>query len=58
VFKRYGTGYVLKDVFLAGSSNGAETIPAEGERHAAKHGGPQQEERVTAKKTAATAKNQ
>ena len=57
VFKRYGAGYVLKDVFLAGSNNGAETISTEGERHAAKHGGPEQEQRVGARKTAATSKN-
>ena len=57
VFKRYGAGYVLKDVFLAGSNNGAETISTEGERHAAKHGRPEQEQRVEARKTAATSRN-
>jgi len=57
VFKRYGAGYVLKDIFLAGSNNGAETIAAEGERHAAKHGGPEQEQRVAARKNAAASKS-
>ena len=53
VFKRYGDGYVLKDIWLAGSNDGAETMAVEGERHAAKHGGPQHEERVAARKKAA-----
>ena len=39
VFKRYGDGYVLKDIWLAGSNDGAETMSVERERHAAKHGG-------------------
>jgi hypothetical protein len=50
VFKRYGSGYVLKDVFLAGSNTGAESILVEGEKHAAKQHGPEAEHRIAAKK--------
>jgi hypothetical protein len=57
VFKRYGTGYVLKDVFLAGSNSGAETISVEGEKHAAKQRGPEGEQRVAARKKVDTSKN-
>jgi hypothetical protein len=57
VFKRYGDGYVLKDIWLAGSRDGAETIAAEGERHAAKHSGPEAEQRVAARKKVATSKS-
>ena len=56
VFKRYGDGYVLKDIWLAGSNDGAETIALEGERHAAKHGGANDEQRVTARKKLDTSK--
>jgi hypothetical protein len=57
VFKRYGTGYVLKQIFLAGSNSGAETISVEGEKHAAKQPGAQAEQRVPATKKVDTAKN-
>ena len=50
VFKRYGDGYVLKDIWLEGSDSGAETIEVEGERHAAKHHNSDGEERVAARK--------
>jgi hypothetical protein len=50
VFKRYGNGYVLKQIFLGGSNSGAETIPVEGEKHASKQPGPQAEQHVAAKK--------
>ena len=54
VFKRYGDGYVLKDIWLEGSDSGAETIEVEGERHAAKHHDSDGEERVAARKKADT----
>jgi hypothetical protein len=50
VFKRYGDGYVLKDIWIAGSNVGAETITVEGERHAAKQPGAQGEHRVAGEK--------
>jgi hypothetical protein len=56
VFKRYGAGYVLKDIFIAGSNSGAETISVEGERHAAKQHGSETEQRVAAKKKVETSK--
>jgi hypothetical protein len=52
VFKRYGNGYVLKDVWLEGSDTGLETVPVEGERHMAKSQGPTSEEHVEARKKA------
>jgi hypothetical protein len=53
VFKRYGDGYVLKDVWLEGSNIGVETVAAEGERHLAKRGSAS-EEHVAARKKAQT----
>ena len=50
VFTRYGAGYVLKDIFLAGSNSGAQTITVEGERHAAKQPGLEAEQRLEARK--------
>jgi hypothetical protein len=50
VFKRYGQGYILHDVWMVGSATGAESIAAEAEKHHAKHGGPTGEERVEAHK--------
>jgi hypothetical protein len=50
VFKRYGTGYVLKDIFLEGSDTGAESISVEGEKHAAKQRGQEAEEHIAATK--------
>jgi hypothetical protein len=52
VFKHYGDTYVLKDIWVAGSTTGAETLPAEGERHAAKQYGSATDERVQARKRA------
>lgn len=49
VFKRYGDGYVLKDIWMEGSYNGAESTAAEGERHMTKHES-QGEHRVGARK--------
>lgn len=53
VFKRYGDGYVLKDVWVEGADTGAEAIAVEGERHVVKHGGSASEERVAARKKSA-----
>jgi hypothetical protein len=50
VFKRYGDTYVLKDVWVAGSTSGAESVAAEGERHMAKHHASPSEHRVAARK--------
>jgi hypothetical protein len=56
VFKRYGDGYILKDIWIAGSDTGVESIAAEGERHAAKKYSSASDERVPARKqTNATA---
>jgi hypothetical protein len=55
VFKRYGDGYVLKDIWLEASSGGYETLAAEGERHLTKrHGSASSEEHVGARKSAST----
>jgi hypothetical protein len=48
VFNRYGNDYVLKDIFMEGSGTGAEAMPAEAERHAAKHGDAKGDYRVAA----------
>jgi hypothetical protein len=50
VFKRYGDGYILKDVWVAGSDTGAESVSAEGERQAAAKYSATGEERVQARK--------
>jgi hypothetical protein len=49
VFKRYGDGYVLKDIWVEGSNSGAETTAVEGERHVKKQGS-ESEHRVAAQK--------
>jgi hypothetical protein len=54
VFKRYGQGYVLHDVWIAGTSTGTEAMVAEAEKHHAKQGGPTGEERVEAHKKVQT----
>ena len=55
VFKRYGDGYVLKDIWLEASSEGYETPASEGERHLTKqHGSASSEEHVGARKSAST----
>jgi hypothetical protein len=56
VFKRYGAGYVLKDIFIEGSDSGAEAVSAEGERHMAKQQA-KGEHRVSGRKTSATSKS-
>jgi hypothetical protein len=50
VFKRYGDGYVLKNIWVSGSQTGAETTTVENEKHAAKHHQLDGEERVAAVK--------
>ena len=57
VFKRYGDQYVLKDIWVEGSASGAEAKTAENERHAAKNPGTVSQQRVSARKTSASAKN-
>jgi hypothetical protein len=51
VFKRYGNGYILKDIWIEGSNEGVETTPAEAERHVAKNQGSESEHRVSGKKS-------
>jgi hypothetical protein len=50
VFTRYGDTYVLKSVWVDGSNTGAESVAAEGERHAAKKHAAESEQRVAARK--------
>jgi hypothetical protein len=50
VFQRYGGDYVLKDVFVEGSSIGAEAVAAEAEKHLAKRGNAGGEQRVAARR--------
>jgi hypothetical protein len=57
VFKRYGDGYVLKNVWVEGSDMGYETIRTEGERHAAKRGDSKGEQRVAGHKKSNTSKS-
>jgi hypothetical protein len=52
VFKRYGDGYVLKDIWLEGSNTGAEATMAEAERHAVKRGDVKADYRVSALRVA------
>jgi hypothetical protein len=57
VFKRYGDGYVLKDIWIGGSNSGAETVAVEGERHAAKQHGSEGEQHVAARPKSDTSKS-
>jgi hypothetical protein len=50
VFKRYGASYVLKNVWMQGSTTGAEAIAAEAEKHAAARGETATDYRVSALK--------
>ena len=56
VFRRYGDGYVLKDVWVEGSPIGYETHSSEAERHAEKRGDAKGEQRVAARKKSDAAK--
>jgi hypothetical protein len=58
VFQRRGDTYVLKTIWLAGETTGAETMAAEGERHAAKHAGAASQQRVDARKKGRAASGQ
>ena len=53
VFKRYGDGYVLKDIWLEGTTDGAEAVAVHREQKAAKRHGSATEHRVAATKKAA-----
>ena len=53
VFKRYGNGLVLKDVWVEGEG-GSESVAAEAELHMAKQGGSEGEQRVAARKKSTT----
>ena len=55
VFKRYGDGYVLKDIWVEGSKSGAESVAAEAERHLARREA-KGEQRVSARKKANASK--
>jgi hypothetical protein len=50
VFSRYDNRYVLKSIWLEGSTSGAETMSAEGERHAANTASTKSEQRIAARK--------
>ena len=52
VFKRYGDGYLLKEIWVAGSNAGATTMATEREKHLAKHHAPAADQRVAARKVA------
>jgi hypothetical protein len=54
VFKRYGSGYVLKSVWEEGSSEGVQTVMVEAERHHVKNGGTPTEHHVAARKHGAS----
>jgi hypothetical protein len=53
-FSRDGNGYVLKDIWIEGSDMGYEAIRAEGERHAAKDGDSNNEQRVAGHRKSGT----
>jgi hypothetical protein len=57
VFKRFGNVYVLKSVWVEGSSEGATIILAEGEKHAARQQGVQGEAHVAGRKKSAASTN-
>jgi len=54
VFKRFGDGYLLKNVSVEGSSEGVTIMAAEGEKHAAKHGAKGEQHVAGRKKAAAS----
>jgi hypothetical protein len=56
VFRHYGNGYVLKNVWEAGSNIGYVTQTALGERHLSKRGGTSTESRVAARRIASNSK--
>jgi hypothetical protein len=54
VFKHSDGGYLLKDIWIEGSNEGAETMLAESERHMAKYSASERDHRVAGKKKAKT----
>ena len=50
VFGRYDDKYVLKDIWVEGSTSGSESVAGEGERHMAKHGQSKGEQRVASRR--------
>jgi hypothetical protein len=54
VFNRYGDTYVLKSLWMEGSTSGVTTTAAEGERHAAKAAVTPREQRLVGRKAATT----
>jgi hypothetical protein len=52
VFKKYGDGYLLKEIWIAGLNSGAETMAAEPEKHMAKHLAAKADQRVAARNVA------
>jgi hypothetical protein len=56
VFKRFGNGYVLKQIWIEGSKEGAETLTVEAEHHVAKSDA-QGDQHLAARKKSDTAKN-
>ena len=58
VFSRYGNTYVLKSIWVEGSTSGVETVSGEGERHAAKTTGTKAEQRVAARRKSGTGHGQ
>ena len=57
VFKRFGDGYVLKNIWVEGSNEGVTITAAEGEKHAAKQQGAQGEQHVAGRKKSANSNN-
>jgi hypothetical protein len=54
VFSKFGDKYVLKDIWVEGSTSGAESLAAEAERHMAKNGKSKSEQRVAARRKSTT----
>jgi hypothetical protein len=50
VFQRYGDGYVLKNIWVGGTTTGAVAVAGHGERHVAKQHGQATEPHVAARK--------
>jgi hypothetical protein len=56
VFKRYGDGYLLNEIWVAGTNEGATAVAAEPEKHMAKNRDSKGEQRVAARRSS-TPKN-
>jgi hypothetical protein len=57
VFKRYGDGYVLKNIWVGGETTGAEAVAVHGEGHVAKQHGQATEHHVAARRKVETVNN-